>query len=44
MADILSLLVFAIIVALAAGWAILLRRRPRKPTTFIRLEESPHGN
>ena len=42
MADILSLLVLAIIVALAAGWALLIRRRPRKPkpttTGFTRME------
>ena len=42
MADILSPLILGIIVALAAGWALLLRRRPRrpKPTTaaFTRME------
>jgi len=41
MADIVTLLVLGVIVALAAGWALLVRRRPRKPTTagFTRMED-----
>ena len=42
MADILTLLVLAIIVALAVGWTLLVRRRPRKPKPtsagFTRME------
>ena len=43
MADIVTLLILGIIVALAAAWYAILRRRPRKPKPtsagFTRMEE-----